>query len=190
LPTPSPLPVNLVSFSASFELVSKQVRLDWVTASEKNNDYFTIERSRDQLEFEPVTNVKGKSTTQVKQLYTTYDTSPLTGTSYYRLKQTDFNGKSSYSKIVATNSELTGFTVYPNPLYGREITIHLNNRAPRVMVTIYSALGRVVSFNQQVSENRTQLKIYLNETLEKGIYFIRVHTDSGSLSQKLAILEN
>jgi hypothetical protein len=111
----------------------------------------------------------------------------LTG---YRLKQTDFNGKYNYSKIVATHTEPTGFTIYPNPLYGREITIHLNNRAPRVMVSIYDALGRVVSFNQQVSENRTELKIYLNETLEKGIYFIRVHTDSGSLSQKLAVFEN
>jgi hypothetical protein len=190
LPPPTALPVKLVSFSAKFEQSSKWVRLEWVTAGEKNNDYFTVERSRDQVKFEPVNNVQGAFTTQIEQIYTTFDQHPMAGTSYYRLKQTDIDGKFSYSKVVSAKNFQNSFVVYPNPAHGREITILLNQRSPGIIISIYNALGRTVSFKQDGSEDNTDIKIHLRETLEKGIYFIKVQTDAGDFIQKLVVLEN
>jgi hypothetical protein len=114
----------------------------------------------------------------------------MAGTSYYRLKQTDIDGKFSYSKVVSAKNFQNSFVVYPNPAHGREITILLNQRSPGIIISIYNALGRTVSFKQDGSEDNTDIKIHLRETLEKGIYFIKVQTDAGDFIQKLVVLEN
>jgi hypothetical protein len=94
------LPVEFLFFTASLNN-QKQVVLNWATASELNNDFFTIERSVDGLTWEVVDLVNGSGTTSLRNDYSTIDPRPYSGLSYYRLKQTDFDGAFEYADIVS-----------------------------------------------------------------------------------------
>jgi hypothetical protein len=94
------LPVEFLFFAASVNN-QNQVVLNWATASELNNDYFTVERSVDGFSWEIVTIVQGNGTTPVRNDYSAIDTRPYSGLSYYRLKQTDFDGAFDYANIVS-----------------------------------------------------------------------------------------
>lgn len=93
----SALPIELIYFNATPN--QKTVDLTWATASELNNDFFTVERSIDGLTWEQILTVNGAGTTNQRTNYRDIDTRPAAGLSYYRLKQTDFDGKWSYSNI-------------------------------------------------------------------------------------------
>ena len=95
------LPVELSNFNVRYDEKSKNVLLDWTTETEVNNDYFTIERSKDLVNFEVVDVVKGNGNSNITQNYHLIDNKPLKGTSYYRLKQTDYDGQFEYFKPVA-----------------------------------------------------------------------------------------
>lgn len=98
------LPVTLLFFKAkSYESF---VELTWATGSEINNDYFTIERSIDAENFTVIATVSGAGNSSVKQAYLGYDRDRLNQLCYYRLKQTDYDGMSSYSDIIAINSTI------------------------------------------------------------------------------------
>ncbi len=111
------LPIDLLSFDAKVK--SSNVILNWITASEVNNDYFTIERSRDLTNWEVVGMIKGSGTTSIATEYSLTDFSPLKGVSYYRLKQTDFDGSFEYfAPKAVTTGESAGeldFKVLKNP---------------------------------------------------------------------------
>lgn len=77
------------------------MNLKWSTATETNNDYFLIERSKDGIEFESIINVDGAGFSTKKLTYSTSDNNPLSGLSFYRLKQVDFDGQFSNSEIVS-----------------------------------------------------------------------------------------
>src|SRR5690606_10885203 len=93
------------------------VTLKWVTASEENNDYFTLERSADGVAFTAFEEVDGAGNSTAILRYESVDKSYLPGHTYYRLKQTDFDGKFSYSDIirVETGPVAREFRIYPNP---------------------------------------------------------------------------
>ncbi len=111
----SPLPVTLISFTADLE--NSEVKLNWSTAAEINNDFFTIQKSKDESGWEDVVRVPGNGTSSVTQFYSAIDQQPFTGTSFYRLKQTDIDGKESFSPIVSVKrtEEGSSISVYPNP---------------------------------------------------------------------------
>lgn len=93
----TPLPMTLLSFTAA--AIEKQVALKWCTASEKNNDYFTIERSTNGVTFTELAQIKAAGNSSVLLNYRAMDEHPFTGISYYRLKQTDYDGRFSYSLV-------------------------------------------------------------------------------------------
>ncbi len=97
----TPLPVELISFEAT--LLGDHVSLNWITASEINNDHFKIEKSTDLTNWEIVKVVQGVGTTDEEQSYYAFDREPHTGTSYYRLTQVDINGEMSYESIRTVN---------------------------------------------------------------------------------------
>jgi hypothetical protein len=106
------LPVTLASFQVfPFRDVAE---LKWQTASEFNNDYFTIERLQTNA-FVPLAKISGVGTTSIPTNYEWTDTDPLPGLSYYRLKQTDFDGKETYSDVVALHRKIDE-SPYPNPV--------------------------------------------------------------------------
>jgi len=109
------LPIELISFNAVAN--ENEVEINWSTASELNNDFFTIERSATGEIFTELLRIDGAGTSNQQIDYFERDYSPLPGISYYRLKQTDFNGDFSYSQLVAVkrNYIMGEFGVYPNP---------------------------------------------------------------------------
>src|SRR5690606_19164216 len=100
---PVALPIVLSDFQASIT-GSQTVQVEWSTFAEKNNDFFTVERSADGKNFEVLTAVEGAGSSNKKLSYSYEDKKPLTGYNYYRLKQTDFNGDFEYFKIVGVNN--------------------------------------------------------------------------------------
>lgn len=113
----TPLPIELLSFTAQAN-DQRTVDLGWVTATEINNDYFTVERSQDLIHYETVTIQDGAGNSNQILAYTDVDLQPYDGTSYYRLKQTDFDGSFSYSAPVSVNLEHAlafDLAVFPNP---------------------------------------------------------------------------
>lgn len=93
----SELPVRLLAFSAT--PASSKVRVEWTTASEQDNAYFTVERGRTPLDLTAIGTVDGAGTSHALLQYVFYDSDPLPGLSYYRLKQTDLDGTVSYSEV-------------------------------------------------------------------------------------------
>ncbi len=145
----SPLPIELLSFTAK-PVENKVVRCDWVTASEIDNDYFTIERSKNGIEFETagITDGAGNSNYQLSYAFT--DTEPYRGLSYYRLKQTDFDGRSSYSEIVAVMlTDKNSLIGVPNPA-SNEFTVYFDS-GMEYDFTLTDMNGRVVFEKQEIT---------------------------------------
>ena len=122
------VPIQLASFNAVPD--GQRVKLNWITANELNNDYFTVEKSLDGRTFVFIEKVEGAGTSSRILNYSTIDYSPWSGASYYRLKQTDFDGNATYSKIISVDLGQTGalsFNLYPNPSPGGELTLKFKN---------------------------------------------------------------
>ncbi len=114
----SPLPIELLTFEARVD--DETVIVSWSTASEHNNDYFTIERTYDWEHFEEIGMVDGAGDSEEILHYQFVDEAPIPGVSYYRLKQTDFDGQFTYSNLVMVEYDYNSPTeaeiaVFPNP---------------------------------------------------------------------------
>ncbi|MBK8340561.1 MAG: T9SS type A sorting domain-containing protein [Flavobacteriales bacterium] len=114
--TVSNLPIELLDFRATPQ--SDVVQLDWVTATEHDNDHFVVQRSRDGLTFEDIESVDGAGNSLSTLYYTTRDMQPLNGTSYYRLTQVDTDGATTSSDVVSVSRGTGNAAVYPNPSAG------------------------------------------------------------------------
>jgi hypothetical protein len=112
----NPLPIELISFTAAKK--NKAVDVTWETATEINNDYYLVEKSKNGVDFELLGQVKGAGNSLSKLNYSITDEKPYNGIIYYRLKQVDFNETFNYSKIASVDfnsSKDFSFDVYPNP---------------------------------------------------------------------------
>lgn len=135
------LPVELFSFNAV--PVPASVELEWVTASEQDNHHFTVERSRDGVVFMDVLELAGAGTSRTPTRYTATDDAPWPGLSYYRLRQTDDDGITTTSAIVAVQRPDDGaFTLSPNPIV--DDRFELPEDAVGCMVHVRSASGALV----------------------------------------------
>lgn len=183
------LPIELISFIS--KVSNDRVELDWTTASELNNDFFTIERASDIEKFEEVTTVKGQGTTNSKTDYSAVDESPLPGVSYYRLKQTDFDGKFTYSDVrkVEVSEIKTNFRVYPNPVIDNKFNLELNgiDSGSEVPVRIVNMQGASVfeASYQADQHGRIKATIELN-LVSSGMYMVVVNAATG-LRTKIVI---
>jgi hypothetical protein len=110
------VPVEWLRFDAYTE--GTRVRCDWQTATEQQNDYFTVERSADMNAWTPIGIVDGAGNSEAAKSYSFLDPKPLSGNSYYRIRQTDFNGETSYSEIRSVTFGKEQLVVYPNPTNG------------------------------------------------------------------------
>lgn len=187
----SPLPIELLSFSA--QLKNNEVELKWSTASETNNDYFTIERATDLERFEAVIKEDGKGTTKELTHYKATDGTPLYGRSYYRLKQTDFDGKYSYSSLQVIDYEgpvYATLSASPNPLTGTPLTIKIEGlkETTHVPVRILNVHGQLVYdkiFEVKTPGTLTE-QIPSHHFLTSGLYIIKAG-ETLYLTQKLVV---
>lgn len=168
------LPIELLFFEATMREKEQVVDLHWQTKSELNNAFFTIERSQNGLNWEVVNVVQGAGNSSVTLDYYSVDHRPIDGTSYYRLKQTDFNGDFSYSPIVVVNADGFHVSLYPNPVtIGESVVVtfpdgYTENR----VVSVYAADGRLI---KQISVNNNDVSkvfIPINDEFSSGFYLI------------------
>lgn len=173
-----PLPIELLSFEAT--KVAHQVRLNWITASEINNDFFTVERSIDALYWEPILTQKGFGNSANILEYTAIDNHPMTGVSYYRLKQTDFDGDFSYSNIVPIKFEQNiELSVYPNPTTDCIVISHPQKNQSSSSLKVYNMQGQLV-LNKEITKENINLQLGI-EQLPNGHYFIKISNQNNTL---------
>ena len=177
------LSIELLSFKAT--LINKNVVLDWSSATETNNSYYSIERSQGG-EWQVVGTVNGAGNSTTRKDYSLTDIRPFTGISYYRLKQTDFNGRYQYFDALSINNPTNyqnRLTIYPNPSDGELNVIFNGDQGEINAVVVYSSSGKEVYRSQNY-----QAHVDLTEKAP-GEYFFYYTLSSGTIIKKL-IIEN
>jgi hypothetical protein len=171
------LPIKLLNFTGK-KLKNGSNQLEWSTASEINNEFFSIERSKDAKQFYSIGEVNGTGNSNTIIQYDFIDNLPEPQTNYYRLKQTDFNGESSYSKTIAINNKGNNANIFIS-----NNVLHINFNDDDVTnsnLQIIDALGRTV-YSEVISTNtRINTSIFTS-----GIYIIKVSTTTDSNIQKV-----
>ncbi len=185
----SPLPVELTQFDATVNGDAVDIR--WTTVSEKDNAFFTVEKSRDGLAFETLSIQKGTGNSTTLTNYFEKDLKPFDGLSYYRLKQNDYKGRHSYSPIVAVDRSegaSTAILVFPNPSDGN---IHLELKGfekQALELTVTDATGRLcISQNITVQEAEERILLYREEQLAPGTYVLTISTKDAVYRHKIAV---
>ncbi|MEZ4722547.1 MAG: hypothetical protein R2813_11800 [Flavobacteriales bacterium] len=184
--TQTPLPVELISFSAIVS-DSNAVDLTWTTASEVNNDYFTIERSFDEETWVAIERVPASGNSRTYIEYETVDRNPVIGLSFYRLKQTDLDGKFSYSeirKVLMYEQTINdgSLAIIPNPTAGY-VTI-LSNNEELFNFQVLALSGVDVSDQVNVIERSiSQMRLDLS-ALPHGLYVIKTLRSAELISKQ------
>jgi len=179
------LPVELIEFQAS--TVNDRVELKWTTASEINNDYFLVERSKDGNDFEPIVRVEGAGTTSVTSHYSAVDQEPFRGISYYRLRQTDLDGATAFSSPVAVKNQsvLKGFTLNPNPA-GSALMVRIQACVNgQQLFRIYSASGQLVYEKKLPPANSIREEPLDLSELDAGVYTVVLETPEAIFNERL-----
>ncbi|MEM9051661.1 MAG: autotransporter-associated beta strand repeat-containing protein [Bacteroidota bacterium] len=175
------LPITLLSFRA--EVIEGTVRTAWVTASEQDNDFFTVERAVDGINWEAVGEVEGAGDSNVELLYSLVDERPYSGVSYYRLRQNDFNGTSSVSDpVVVEIRQGSSFSIESVYRGTDGLSIKYKSKSPFVTFAIYDVLGKRIT--EETLENNGNGFITLYPNLPKGSYIVRLSHGSEIASEK------
>ena len=179
--SPTVLPVNLISFTAEAVIENEKygVVLKWKTASEKNNDYFTVERSVDGVNFEEVFRMKGAGNSNDFNNYFGVDEAPYKGISYYRLKQTDFNGDFEHFKMVSVQvSSIGAIEMYPNPVKS-ELNISLESKKENaaIYIKIYNIQGKLIFSESKELQKGINNAVLAMDDFTQGVYFITVENE-------------
>ncbi|MEO6884536.1 MAG: T9SS type A sorting domain-containing protein, partial [Bacteroidia bacterium] len=184
------LPIQLLNFNAQYNAISNSTNLNWATASETNNNYFTVERTLDGINYTPIDTVKGANNSTQTLHYAGIDHNPVLGVDYYRLKQTDFDGNYTYSDVVAVNVNASGkanLSVIPNPA-GNEASIRfISPVIGTSILNIYDYTGRLIK-TEQIATNMGTNTLPLDvSNYTNGIYFISLNNGIQVYSSKLVV---
>lgn len=181
------LPIDLLSFEA--EWIDDGIDINWATATEINNDYFTIEKSYDANNWEVVTYIEAAGNSNNVIEYNYVDNNFSTGTIYYRLKQTDFDGKYEYFSPVAVNITDSGeFKILKVHNTGDNLQIHLQTSGKPANLIISDIQGRIIDNVTVNSQNNIE---YINCILQKNysgnILLLKLYNHSDSNSTKYLV---
>ena len=167
----------MVKFEA--KPLNDKVKIKWITASEHDNDYFTLERSNNCNDFKPIAKISGVgNSTQLKE-YSYTDNDPFPGNNYYRLKQTDFNGQSETFKPIVVNLKSTKaqpdlLTLGSSNPFNNYLSVNYN--APEegvIQLKLINSNGiETRSITQEVSPGLNRFVFENPEEIKSGIYFI------------------
>jgi hypothetical protein len=174
----TPLPVNLVSFTA--QKLNGSVKLSWTTAGESNTKEFIVERSVNSGSWETIASLPANGNATATIDYSTVDAHPGKGNNFYRLKMVDQDGQFDYSAVRRVNfDEKVSYTVYPNPATCvLNITME-NTTGSRSSVQVLSVQGQVILNKQDPGNN--QLIQFNISSLTSGIYFLKIVAADGSV---------
>lgn len=186
------LPITLISFTANNE-DNERIVLNWTTAQEVNNAFYTIERSTDAIEFEAIGFMDGAGNSDDLIDYIFTDTAPLTGQAFYRLKQTDRNGTFEYSELLSVFLEkpeqAASYKVFPNPVgAGKTLTIARLNASTDQGTFQYQVLSMnglsIMSGSSKAKDSQVSLD---TSSLSSGMYLLRI-TQAGRPAKVFRLL--
>ena len=167
----TPLPIELLYFGAKI-IDDRYVELNWKTSSEVNNNYFTLERSLDGSQWKKLVDMAGAGNSTIVLDYTYIDNNPLKGVSYYRLKQTDYDGLFIYfEQRSIRNSSTVSVEVYPSSTHKQVIVKGPASKLENIR--IYNELGQDITRHCDiVVQSPSVVKIDISK-LNSGVYFIK-----------------
>jgi hypothetical protein len=181
-----PLPVELITFTAVG--IETRVETNWITATERNNDYFTIQRSKDGTGFVDIGTVAAGPHGHSVQEYSYTDYDPFPGKSYYRLKQTDLDGTVEFLdvKMVRLDDLLPGLKVYPNPVENGKLSIDFKDPLEdNTLITISDLVGKVI-FRSVVTAGTRFYPVDLANA-PTGVYVLRTSGEENSAGLKIIL---
>lgn len=182
------LPVLWGSLNA-LAIDNKKVELNWSTQVEQNTALFTIERSRDGVNFTSLATHRAKGNTEIESFYNYMDLQPMSGINYYRLKIEDIDGKKMYSKVVTATIETYTLdaTLYPNPATDF-VKLAMNGlKGTSIQYSIYNNLGRLIT-NRTMENTSSNLNVNIDlSSVPSGIYFIELSNGGQKIIRQLTI---
>jgi hypothetical protein len=180
--------VEVTSFS-NRQTDGNRIEVKWTSASENNNDFFTVEKSSDGVNYTELEKIKGAGNSNTLEEYTCYDAHPAIGKNYYKLKQTDYDGKSIYCKTATAEFIAEAFTV-SNTVSGNALTVGITSDEEQyIFVSLINALGEIY-YSQTVFVNAgiNEVKIDLTEN-SSAFLFLQVSAGGKNMSKKIFIAQ-
>ena len=187
--TSGTLPVELIAFNG--KSVEGRIELTWETQSEINNNYFTVEKLDKRNTFQEILKISGAGNSDTPKHYIVFDSQPTQGLSYYRLKQTDFDGKYEYLKIIAVqiiDHNNNTFEIFPNPISNGFFNIkYFGNKQP-ASVFLSDLKGKVIMHAKIPSfEGMTTEVIEIPQSISPGLYLVTLNQSGLTSSQTVVI---
>lgn len=178
----TPLPVQLVGFTGVTQ--GKRVQLSWQTASERHSAFFAVEASADGQQYHPLGQVAAAGASTQLQQYRFTDPTALAGVRYYRLRQVDREGTSSYSPVVTMQTDAPPVQVFPNPATD-QLTVQLPARGP-AMLSLLAADGRFL-WQQQVAAASAPQQVAVPgfAALPAGLYLLRAEVEGQAIVHRV-----
>jgi hypothetical protein len=187
-------PLTLAAFNGQV-LQNGAVLLDWNTIMEIDNNYFSVQRSGDGVNFEPLVQVPTKqtdttSTFELQYAYT--DPSPLPGTSYYRLQIVDNYGFSSYSKVLQISKEdMQGVKIYPTVVTNSNLTLETDKPIKDARLELFDLSGKKINETDWAAvSGRQSFNLTANSRLASGAYVLLLTSDGNNLLHQLIIVQS
>jgi len=172
------LPVEFGEFTGQH--VRGEIHLDWITLSETNSDFFSVERSENAKQFESIANIPAKGFSNLEAKYSFIDQTPFEGQNYYRLKEVSQDGSFLYSNILELKNERDAedseYLVFPNPVNN---TLFIDAPLGNIQWELSNEKG-------QKLRKGTDLKIDMS-TFNTGVYFIQLIDSNGTKEIKRII---
>jgi hypothetical protein len=175
----NPLPVEWLSFDVR-PVSESDVQLNWITATEINNDYFVVEHTSNDEDFKQLTTIAGNGNSSTLNFYEWLHKDAPAGDNYYRLKQVDFNGDFEYSpvktvKIVGQGVQVNAFAS------GDWLMVNLSEPVQKTQIQIFDLTGRILVNSETSNGNRFEIPIH---NLSRGVYVVQVNAAGISYSNK------
>ncbi len=185
----NPLPIKLKTISAT--CANATIQLHWITATETNNNYFTIEKSTNGILFEPIATIAGAGNSSIDKEYTYTDINTLASQTYYRLKQTDYDGNYEYSDVFSANC-VANFSAFEfnkaNVNNDGTIVLAVNTAQEETKNVVFTDVLGQTLYNVPHTFSQGYNQITLSTVyLAKGIYFITLTNATGTYTKKIII---
>lgn len=174
------LPVQWLYFRG--KAIENRVRLEWGTAQEKDNEKFILQRSKDGKNWSDISEIKGEGNSEKPVYYLGWDSNPMVGPNYYRLKQLDFGGKEEYTSVIKVDFIPDwDIHLYPNPVFD-ELYIQTKKVDKLEVVLINSAGTRIPLQPKILNEDKMVFDI---KDLSAGLYLVYIFNEEKTLVKKL-----
>lgn len=186
----NPLPAAIMDFNVKYNDESMTTSIQWKTHSEINNDFFTVERSSDGITFDSIAFIHGAGNSSNENQYISYDRTPLSGISYYRIRQTDFDGYYSFSetKTLLINGQTNSpeILLFPNPSSNGRFFITPVQKGS-YLLSVYDVFGKTIYSDEIYFQENQATPYYFDKNLNSGSYIIVVKNDFLSWTKVLLV---